>query len=83
MTKDEITARLIAMAQHGDLHRTDNAALTPDTRLRDDMGVDSLGVVEVMLACEDEWPGTHFGEDDTGVFYGSFSEIAGLVASRL
>jgi acyl carrier protein len=66
------------------VHEFDDSAPvpTPETVIGE-LGFDSLGIVEIMLACENEWPGTHFDEDDVEFFTGSIHGLAILVEERL
>ncbi|MDR0858109.1 MAG: acyl carrier protein [Oscillospiraceae bacterium] len=68
MTQDQITAKLFAIiAEQFDRNVSE---LTPETNLREEFGADSLDLVELTLAIEDE-----FGLDTNG----REDELAGIV----
>lgn len=52
-----------------------------DSKTLLDHGLDSLQIIELMLACEDEWDITT-GTDDTDLFYGPISKIMETIAER-
>ncbi len=54
----------------------DKNGLTPDTNFRDDLGVDSLDIVELSMALEDEFGIGEMSEEDLA----SITTIGDLVA---
>jgi NADH dehydrogenase (ubiquinone) 1 alpha/beta subcomplex 1, acyl-carrier protein len=49
----EVTERIIAVVKNFD--QVDPAKVSPTTKFQDDLGLDSLDIVEVVMAIEDEF----------------------------
>jgi NADH dehydrogenase (ubiquinone) 1 alpha/beta subcomplex 1 len=49
----EVTDRIITVVKNFD--QVDPSKVTPDTKFADDLGLDSLDIVEVVMAIEDEF----------------------------
>lgn len=47
-----------------------------------DLGLDSLQIVELMIACEDEFGIDTGSDDDIALFSGSIGEIMAAIAAR-
>ena len=53
MDQAEVTERIISVVKNFD--QVDPNKVTPETKFVDDLGLDSLDVVEVVMAIEDEF----------------------------
>jgi acyl carrier protein len=65
MRQDEVSAGLAEVLT--DVARVDPAAVTPHARLADDLGIDSLTLVDVVVAAEDRF-GLVIPDDDWARF---------------
>lgn len=53
MSPDEVTERIMGVVKNFD--QVDPSKVTPETKFSDDLGLDSLDIVEVVMAIEDEF----------------------------
>lgn len=53
MSADEVTERIMNVVKNFD--QVDPTKVTPETKFGDDLGLDSLDIVEVVMAIEDEF----------------------------
>ena len=65
MTRDELAARLAEVL--GTVAGIDPAGIAPETSLAEDLGIDSLAMVEVVVAAEDRF-GVLIPDDDWARF---------------
>ena len=79
MTRSELTdsIRSIIAEQFG----VDPTEVTPETRMAEDLGSDSLDCVELTMSLEDEFE--IFIEDDKADAAKTFAQIIDLVASEI
>lgn len=49
----EVTDRIVTVVKNFD--QVDSSKVTPETKFADDLGLDSLDIVEVVMAIEDEF----------------------------
>lgn len=53
MDPSEVTDRIVSVVKNFD--QVDPSKVTPETKFGDDLGLDSLDIVEVVMAIEDEF----------------------------